>query len=74
MKLTSSKAEFERKLNLHGDGDVDLLNGICLIEELLLEVLRIEINGLCPAEDTPVERDVKDEGFLKMSLLIAALF
>ena len=47
---------------------------MCFIEELLLEVLRIEINGLWPAEETPVDRDVSDDGFLKISLLLAALF
>lgn len=43
MKLTSSNAEFDKKLILHGEGDDDLLKGIYFIDELLLTVLRIEI-------------------------------
>ena len=74
MKLTSSNAEFDKKLILHGDGEVDLLNGICFIEELLLDVLRIDMNGLCPAEEIPVDKEVREDGFLKIPLLVAALF
>ena len=68
MKLTSSNAELDRKLIRHGEGEVDLLNGIYFIEELLLAVLRIEMNGFGPAEDTPVDKDVKEEGFLTIPL------
>lgn len=72
MKLTSSNAELDKKLILHGEGDDDLLKGIYFIDELLLTVLRMEIYWLFPAEEIPVDNEVSEDGFRIISLLLPA--